>query len=370
MDNFFTNYNLKEYKLESDKDIFKESDLKDCKSKLIYNNVKLLCPSYEKNTFRAILALDEELEPIYNSNSYFSDYHKYKNTVVTDSITGIHYDYNRLYDVELPTYCRINIIYEYMKQNLQEHEHFKEECVLFANPFSGVNYGHDLSIILNLINYYISNNLNCKIILLENSKNIPRAIEFIELFIPKDRFCFINENIMYKFERIHIIPSINFDIHKHKTIINKGINLAIQKAKEIYGNIDDLIGRNIFLVKTLSQNNVVTKSTAFICDKIAEKLQNDMNYYIINPEKEDNIYKIIVLLYFAKRVIVSGGGILYGHEIFFGDNTDLIFLRNWKVKTDPYNNTHRYKRLFINGNDINENEENFFRQLAQLCKEN
>jgi hypothetical protein len=130
------------------------------------------------------------------------------------------------YDNEFTIYSRLNITYKYLL-NTHIDEYIDEEIFLLANPFTGTNIDHDLSIILNRIHIYRLHNLTMPIVLTEFSKAIPRNIEICRLLLPNSKIYFLPDNKIVKFRKLHITENIIFDIMKHRYLINEIIEKTI-----------------------------------------------------------------------------------------------------------------------------------------------
>lgn len=274
-----------------------------------YNNILLTCFYHRENSFHSILAVDKDSEKyVTNSNSYIED-HMYN---------------NKSYDDTYKIYTRLNVTYDLlMKKKISDTDiiNILDECILFANPFSGVNSGHDLSIVLNAIQYYITKSLTCKVIVHTESLKIPRILEMIDLWIPKSKLLFIDYDKYYYLKSVHMPKQEYFHIFKHVPLINNMKSLILDR----FYDPDEFKNKKIVLIKNKSNVNVVRSGNCYYCQNLFKSLENT-GWIIINPEKM-SMYKIAMYIMYAKKIILSGGAITYTHIIYMNDKlSDIYFI--------------------------------------------
>src|SRR5271155_1163789 len=145
----FDQYNFKDYIFESDKNFFKNENII-IKKDNYFKDIQFIFPSYKNNTFHAMMAINNDKNIIANSNSFITD----------KGFLG-----NKGYDIATSIYTRLNICYDYLHNNTKVDIIIEEECFFLINCFNAVNFGHDLSIILDRLDYYITKKLDIPIVL-------------------------------------------------------------------------------------------------------------------------------------------------------------------------------------------------------------
>jgi hypothetical protein len=199
------------------------------------------------------------------------------------------------------------------------------------NPFVFSNSGHDLSIMLNYVDYIIKNNIK-HILILKNYKNT-NNYKLIEKILPTD--CIIYElehNHIYKIKNIIILYEL---FHNIKNYINENLYLIDNLKKIAIDNYSDTFSdcydKNILLIKSNRNKNVMLPNTKIDSEELINKLEEQEYIYII-PEEID-IFKLAIYLLFAKKIVFSTGSILYTNQIFFNYNAKLIYLSNDEFST-------------------------------------
>ena len=314
---------MKQYNLNTDKDVMKildeEGIMKSCNKKARENYIysRVFCPYYKKNKFNGILALNKDNKIIMPSNSYVIKHHGEK--------------YNDIHEI----YNLINFSYDTLT-TLEHDVMIPEKCMLFGNAFSGANFGHDMSVVLDLLKYYKQKKLNCKILVLQKSFEIPRMIEFLKLFFRDDQIIVMKLNKIYKVKELIIKQRETFNIYKHKDIIKESLELATKKHMD-----KKYLNKKIFLVKNDTQGSIIQKDTMYHCPKLMKILENKYKWVVINPEKM-TIYEIMLYLANAERIVTSYGGILYAHEIFFNPTAHWLYLDGCRK---PYHHHSKYRYI-------------------------
>jgi hypothetical protein len=301
---------LPKYIIDGENDIIKNKDKFPSINNTVtrYTDVLLSFPYYGPNTFHSNLAID------YNTKKYIIN----STSFIEDPMYG-----TKSFDMTYKVYSRINLNYHALttkSKNDPDVINITEECMLFANSFSGSNSGHDLSIIINALNYYIKNKLTCKILVHKESLKIPRNLEFIQLFIDKSKFIFIENDKYYFINNLHIEKPEFFAILKHKHIIEDAKKLIVER----FFDINDFKNKKIALIKHKGQKNVVRGGNCYYGDKFFDKLKAN-GWIILNPETM-NIYKIAAYCMFAEKILLSGGAITYTHMIYMNDTPKIYFI--------------------------------------------
>ena len=108
------------------------------------------------------------------------------------------------------------------------------------------NSGHNLSVLLDQIDYIINNNIK-DILILEGSKNT-NNFKLIELLIPDCLFYEVKFNTIYKIKNIIIIRPEFYNIFKHSYLIDKLRDIVYNTYKDKY---NDCFNKNIILIKKI-----------------------------------------------------------------------------------------------------------------------
>jgi hypothetical protein len=281
-----------------------------------YNGYAKMClPIPEQNRFHALIGVTKDRKLIPNTNSYLTDSGVLR---ITSSIYGS--DYETYHTI----YTRIGKNYEAIKDK-QPDSVIEQPMLLLANPFSGTNIGHDLSIMFDRIQYYKTNNLNCPVVLTEYNKHVPTTLEIVKMLLPSADIFYLPYNKIVQFDNLIVPDTVIFDICKHASSI---VPLLVSKAIDnLKGDIESYKNRKVFLVKNDTQALRVTQENTFHCPNTMKLLDASYNYVIINPEVMD-INRIIVYLHYASKIITSYGAISYAHTIFFNEKADAYILNH------------------------------------------
>uniref|UniRef100_A0A6C0CPW7 Exostosin GT47 domain-containing protein n=1 Tax=viral metagenome TaxID=1070528 RepID=A0A6C0CPW7_9ZZZZ len=217
-------------------------------------------------------------------------------------------------------YSRILQCYHYLTTNKNNKDlviNISDEACLISNPFTGVNSGHDLSIIFNCVEYCNVNNIN-NIILHESAKWYPNNLNILKHILNKKNIIWIEDGFIYRFSHLHTITNLHMKIEKHdhliKDVIKRNNLLDIDVPRK-------LLYRKILLLKCDRNKQAIRKDTALRCEKLIKELTSNNNYIFINPE-DYHIDILIRILLSAKTIVSSWGGILYTNSIFFNPESD------------------------------------------------
>jgi hypothetical protein len=306
----------------------------------IYKNVILNTGTIIKGQFEnqiCTTTIDGNIKIISDSNYYLDGYHwpeSYNNQY-------------KIYDNIIRNYqqnINLNTIFEYKYENIK--------CFYFINPFMFSNSGHDLSTIFNYINYIKNNNIKTIIIIKEYTKTnnfklvkdiLPNDIEIIEL-LPET---------IYKFNEIIIIEQIILNIFYHTYLIDDLKNIIRNKYSEKYY---DYKNKNIILMKTNRNKNVMLQHTVINCENFLIKLEK-LNYIYIIPEDIDIFYLSLLLMY-ANKIIFSTGSIFYTNNIFFNKDAQLYYITP-HINHDCYIHhilSGKFKYILIKKSNIEDDE--------------
>lgn len=290
-------------------------------------------------SFSPILAIKQNNSIIHNSNSFLVDrnFVENKNTNIAEYdkhhniFVGMNNNYKYLMDI-----CCNNII--------------DTPMFLLANPFSGTNIGHDLSIIFDRIHYYKEHNFTCPVVVSYLYRTIPSGLDIINILLPNTIIYILEPNETIIFKQMTIPHNVIFDIEKHSNTIIKSI---IESCIKMKGNeIDTYKNKKIFLVKNTSQKLIVTKSNMFECSKTMEFLRNNRGFIIINPEIM-NIIDIILYVHYSTKIVTCSSAIQYAHGPFFSSNAKkyclncYAYFRNIRQINLPNYNIDNHMALFL-----------------------
>lgn len=327
-----------------------------------YTGVKFIFPVQRENVFHSLLGyIEENYKIVSESNAYIMDKnYNYQNKISYD---------NNCSDV----FSRMNYTYHKIKEMNYECKNIVRETVAsFMTPFDCVNFGHNLSMILNFIHLYQVMELDCKIVLSEYSKRIPRIVEILHLFFEEDKILWINNNTVYYFHEIYFFTtgSTAFDILKYPLLIEEIKHRAIFHclkssakqgfvASDLDRNRSSYYRKNIFIVKNNTQSNTVTKSNVYQCKEIMKELEHS-GWVIINPENM-NMIEIITYLIYAKKIVTSYGGILYGNGVFFNRLCKKFILLKDNEKI--YYRENEFTPIRVTNTDLDNHKTNFYREI-------
>lgn len=282
-----------------------------------YSNIRVSAVEYQKDCWHSILAVDKSNRVVRTSNHFFESYHK-----------------SKFQETKYKIYSRLDNTYTHIcNTNAKHYLHIDEECFLMANSFSSVNSGHDLSILLDSVDYIIKHKIKTAI-LLSASKWYPNNLTLISYLLKKHdvNLIFIDFSKVYFFKKIHILHKEHMNIMKHQYLINDIIknNQSMQFTKEQ----ENLFNKKILLLKCHRNTQVTRRDTSLTCEKILKKLENE-GYIYINPEQIE-INLLIRVLQTAQTIISSWGGILYTNMPFFNINAKILLLPIGEQRDNHY----------------------------------
>ena len=262
---------------------------------------------YKNDCWHSILAVDERNNVAYCSNHFFDNYYKVP-----------------FQEQKYKIYSRLDDTYDHILQSdTDEHVHIDDECFLMANSFSGVNSGHDLSILLDSVNYIIEHKIKTAV-LLSASKWYPNNLILVTSLLKEHEvnLIYMDFTKVYKFQKIHILYKEHMNIMKHQYLIDK----IIEQNKSIRFDTDSerLFNKKVLLLKCHRNSQVTRRDTSLTCEKLLRKLEEE-DYIYINPENVD-INLLIRILQTAEVIISSWGGILYTNMPFFNIKSKILLL--------------------------------------------
>lgn len=337
------------YKYEKHKRVLQDSKLAYVSPDHQYTNVLLSCPVYHQNKWQGILALQtfpqsSPYKIIINSNSFYWDNKGWQHQ------NGFHQIYDRM-------------IYNYHHMcnfNREKYCHIHEECLLLGNTFTGVNSGHDLSVIMDTVNYYRKHSKQIqKIVILKSAHWFPNNLILLRLLLAEDanKLLEIEWNDVYYFDKIHIIKADIINLPKHTYLIDE-LRKKILDAASPTGWTPN---QNVALLKTHRNKNVVTVKNQLTCEKLLTELQKRTDWVIADPELQDILVLCATLMH-AKQIVFSHGSILYTHMIFFNPKAKLQYV---SVSGDRLGPAYDFVKslqptvISIKTGDLDNNAENY-----------
>lgn len=288
-----------------------------------YKDVLVCCPLWHRNQWHSILAVtrDDPNRVVTNSNSFYWEDRKglkYQNT------------HHRIHDRMIFNYHRMR------NCSADKHILVNEESFLFANAFSGVNSGHELSAILDVIQYIRARPSIRRIVILKAAHWFPNNLVLFRLLLGPERSKTIMEmewNKVYRFANIHIVHQNIIAITQHAPVIEELRQLILKEANP--NNYRKQA--SVVLLKTHRDKNVVTKTNQLICEKLLIELER-AGWIVINPESW-NILQLCATLMHAKTILFSHGSILYTHMVFFNPQAQLKWIA---VGKEQLSDTYRH----------------------------
>jgi hypothetical protein len=185
------------------------------------------------------------------------------------------------------------------------------------DTFSFSNSGHNLSNVLNMIKYIIDNNIQ-NILIYKNYKNT-NNFKLISLLLPNCNYIELNVDTVYKIKNIIIIYPEIFNIKKYPDLIMSIKNKIIEGYSEIFNNCKN---KNIILMKTNRNKNVMLKISQIHCEKMLLMLEQE-GYIILIPEEID-IFQLCIYIMYANKIIFSNGSVIYTNKIFINKTSKLF----------------------------------------------
>ena len=252
--------------------------------------------------------LNNKLNLISNSNHFvdYVDYGKQYNTK------------NKIYDNIVNNYKQV------LDYNVDNDYDFDTNKVYFymISAFCFSNSGHDLSILLDFVNYIINNKIT-EILIYKDYKNT-NNFKLLKLIIPEEcNFIELNAGHIYKIKNIIIIYPEYYNIFKHRHLISR----LIDKIKNNYGSeYKDLYNKNVVLLKTNRNKNIMNSCSQIFCEDMLLELEKN-DFKVLIPEEMD-IFKMCIYLLFANKIVISTGSIIYTNKIFINNNAKILYIFN------------------------------------------
>jgi hypothetical protein len=254
-------------------------------------------------------------------------------------------------------------IYDNLVKNFMDIQNVKELGLyvnndLFNNntyfymmdSFSFSNSGHNLSNVLNMTDYIIINNIK-NILIPKNYKNT-HNFKLINLLLPKDCvYIELNENCIYKINNIIIIHPNICNIQDKLHLIDQLKNTISLNYSELFNNCKN---KNIILMKTNRNKNVMLKHTQIHCEKLICMLEQ--NEYINLIPEEMNIFELCIYIMYANKIIFSDGSVIYTNKIFINESSKLIGITYNKTNVWCFHNLKNINLLGYTNNNLTDEE--------------
>ena len=206
----------------------------------------------------------------------------------------------------------------------QPVEIINDKCIFLNNSFTGVNAGHDLYYILDIIRKFI--NSNVKFIMYNEAKNT-NIFKIINLIIPSNRLIFINEKKIYLFENeIFDYEHNYYNSANYSFILNK-LHSKIKKIIEKFKIPYELHNKNIIVLKNnYFKQSIVRNKDTFVINRELINYILKKNWYILDIESSEYFYLNCYLLMHAKNIISCQRGISAFNQIFYNKNANFYAL--------------------------------------------
>ena len=305
MNNYINNNNIEDFDTEQNEQINKLSNNNNNDKNNILNenynisNINYINENNNNNMLRMSYSSNNFL---LNSNNNNDNINKFKNVLVTNSLTQKPYNYTRN-----NSYNNININ----------------------------NINNNKNIVNNNENYLKRNNSST---LIFNSN-----IKEIKPFLNKKENNLINKRILFNYHPLSINKILNYDNNNKKNIFKINTNNYLEESKNYYYNNNENINNiNNFNFSTINNNNIIIN----LIGRNTKKLSKETNYYIkrkILVKKQNKINN--------KKYNISLSNNSQNISIINNEH----FTNNIsRIKSNSFNNTpyhiNTQKRFFLNNN--------------------
>ena len=278
----------------------------------VHENISVSSVDYTKGKWHSIICVDNNSSKIITKCNHFFDsfnrqsrYQKNDHQIYRRMIYTYYYITNSTSDVQTV---------------------INEESLLIANTFTGLNSGHELSIILDCVAYLRQNKSITHIVLFRpRSKWVKNNSKLLHLLLENTNvnIIFIDFSHVYVFKKIHILRNEFMNIMKHGSLISELHNKLIKSSNMVDKN---LLNRKVILLKCHRNNDVMRRDTSLICEKLLNTLEKEHDFVFINPEKYD-IIELANILMTATRIVSGWGGILYTNMMFFNKRAKITLVK-------------------------------------------
>jgi hypothetical protein len=208
------------------------------------------------------------------------------------------------------------------------------------------NSGHDLSTLLDNINYINKNNIK-NIIIMNGYKDTNNYKLCSHLLNKNVTIHELLPETIYKFKKIIIIDQMIAHINLHTYLIEDLKNIIIEKYSHLYTDYKD---KKLILIKSNRNKNVLLEDSRVNCEDLLLKLE-ELNYVNIIPEETD-VNLLVLMLMYANKIIFSVGSVLYTNKIFFNPNAKLFHIYKDNYDNSCTDNLKIYKDMSYAKNTV------------------
>ncbi len=327
----------------------------------IFVDVLYYVPNIPAGTFQQMLAINKNFELIAASNSYLTDI--WSDYLLQDKDQAKKQQALQ-YESKYGIYAGIYKVFEKLITSKPEIC-IRDEIVVLANAFDGINAGHALGNLIMVLLYVHEHGLGyLKIAVQELSYKFPRILELLELYYPFRNWMIFNFDIVYNLKSAHFIrvdPRFiiqEFDNPKVKSLIKDMLFRAELRLAREGGSAPK--NSKVLLIKQAHNSNV-RKHDAFYGARFLHLMESN-GWIIINPEI-DNMWYIILLLNSASKIVVSYGAIMWSHMQFFNPEAFIIHLQiGNELAYEPVLLMKNFQKIIMPNVDLDSDEnKNLFR---------
>jgi hypothetical protein len=238
-------------------------------------------------------------------------------------------------------YSRILANYNKLIHTIYNITQINDKCVYLHNSFSSGNMGHDLFVMLNVLDKYKDNQTIMFILFNEIETN---NTKIIKLLIEPSRCITIKQGLQYNFTRQIITPEQEIcDARSFSPLIQtirEQIDLMMSTNMTDI-ELNKLMNLDVIIIKNKTQNKIVRSDDLFEATYLFEYLHKH-NWYICNPESDD-FYKMVYILMHAQTIVTGQNGISCCNQVFYNLEATIIgFIVNYEN-----NNMHFVPKEYI-----------------------
>jgi hypothetical protein len=245
---------------------------------------------------------------------------------------------------------------------------------------STTNSAHSISEIIDFVNYYRKeSNYNSLVGISEFIvSRLPFLFELIKLFIPENNIIILNVSNIYKFDTIITYRNIHFNhlknwneipfVKENNIIYFNNLDnvrnnfqcdpsFLFEKIEQIYNEhkYKYSLYDNIMLIKTGVDKHVFSRDRCMeVLEDNIKEILNSKNIKIFSVNDFKDIYEYICVIYHAKNIITSYGGVACTNRFFCNPNANVILIGNLHYKYEyEYENQNqmywhlRHSHIFV-----------------------
>ena len=321
-----------------------------------YTNIYLHTGTYNPNHFEwqnslCFTSKDSYLKLISNSNYFLSN--------IDYGCNSVPYIYNQIIKNYYETLDYYNNLHNISRNILD----ISKTYFYMIDSFVFSHSGHNLSVLLDQVQYIINNNIK-DILILSNSRSTDN-FKLIELLLPSDCIFYELEfNKIYEISNIVIIYPEFYYIYKHVNVIDNLRNIIYNKY---INNYTDCINKNILLIKTnrYIKTNPITGIGHIQCDNLLSYFESRGWIYI--DIGNIDIFQLCIYLLTAKNIICSDGSIVYSNKIFFNKDSNIFNLKHVSRGNDNFLLLEDFKKYYyITFNNYNLDDYSEYKKIINI----